>query len=279
MIEEMKLNAPTMIDRLLFLLRSTSHGNAFVSTYGTNFEYINPWYDRSSVAFYTESVMYDNDCSCGLNSSCTTQAAFIQRDSTVFLIIKGLKMGCTPSESFLASTLECFYDFLCIDLIYEMVNYSSNINPPNPLNLINSQFPMNITVGDLVKNLFIENWLTILNYSSYFDQCSPMLCSYTYVKQVDPFYAINFLLGLCGGLSVILKWICPNIVYIIAKIYQSRKKRTNFIAPISTIQITNNNIKSDQRNTHDDPSQLEATSADSTHPYSFFYFLKVIICI
>ena len=42
LVEQSKSNAPATFVRLLFLLRATNHGNAIVSTYGTNFEYYFP---------------------------------------------------------------------------------------------------------------------------------------------------------------------------------------------------------------------------------------------
>jgi hypothetical protein len=45
LVEQSKSNAPATFTRLLFLLRGTNHGNAIVSTYGTNFEYyFSGWY-------------------------------------------------------------------------------------------------------------------------------------------------------------------------------------------------------------------------------------------
>ncbi|CAF1393711.1 unnamed protein product [Adineta steineri] len=144
-------------------------------------------------------------------------------------------MGCTPSESLLASTLECFYDQSCINLIQTMAGYNKNITPI-PLNITNSRFLVNTTVMNLINDLFIEKWSTIMNYSSYFNRCSPMICSYTYIQQLDSFYTLIYLLGLYGGLTIILKWISPKIVYFINKIYQRRKKTISSIEPIPTIQ-------------------------------------------
>jgi hypothetical protein len=211
-----------------------------MTTYGTNFEYIIPWYDGLECAAITQAVTYDDNCSCALHANCTTQATFFQTQSSEILPIKGLKIGCTPSESFLNSTLECFYDTSCVNLIQEQTgnaNRSNDVDAPILLPMNGSRFPINTTMFNLVQELFTEEWLTTINYSAYFDQCSPTLCSYTFIEQINPFYTVTVLLGIYGGLNFILKWICPNIIYMMAKVYWWRKKRRNTIQPGSTIEM------------------------------------------
>ncbi|CAF4115857.1 unnamed protein product, partial [Adineta steineri] len=108
MINEAKSNAPSTFIRLLSLLQATNHGNAIVSSYGTNYQYIAFEYNLYQTTLYTQAMIYDNNCSCQLNSTCIINASFIEINSVQSTTIKGLKMGCTPSESLLASTLECF---------------------------------------------------------------------------------------------------------------------------------------------------------------------------
>ncbi|CAF1532537.1 unnamed protein product, partial [Adineta steineri] len=234
LIEQSQLDAPTAFNRILFLLRTINHGNAIVSTYGTNFEYtalLGPYINFALV----QAVTYDNNCSCGLNATCTTQANFISNNASEIIPVKGLKMGCTPSESLLASTLECFYDSSCIKLIQEQTNYNSSINTTIPLSQNSSHFLINTTVRDLVNVLFVEDWSTQINYSSYFEQCSPSMCSYTYIQQFNLIYTITFLISIYGGLTIALKWICPWIVRLVAKMNQYRKKKSNTVQPTNTI--------------------------------------------
>lgn len=196
-IEESQTEARRVFFRLFFLLRNVLDGNEITSSYGTDFKYVLPWYMKSISAAITEGMIYDQ-CSCELNKTCTSQANFIGRNSSKLIEIKGLKMGCTPSESLLRSTLECFYDLSCIDIL---------------------------DVGDLVNNVFIEKCPTTINYSAYFDQCLPALRSYQYIEQIDSLYTVTLLLSIYGGLSVVLKWICPLIVLLAAKLYRRWKTR------------------------------------------------------
>ncbi|CAF4166648.1 unnamed protein product, partial [Adineta steineri] len=235
LINESRLNAPTVFARTLSLIRSVNDGNAFISTYGTNFKYITPWETHVLIYAPTEAVIYDDECSCGLYSNCTSQARFIKTNSIETILIKGLKIGCTPSESLLLSTLECFYNQSCIDLIEEYTNYTSNVTH---LSSITSRFSVNTSINELVHNLFIEEWTTTMtNYSFYFKQCSPLLCSYTFTENFNVFSTITFLLSLQGGLTIILKWICPTIIRIIDKFYKYLKTRRNVIQPVNSLEM------------------------------------------
>jgi hypothetical protein len=121
---------------------------------------MDPLYKNGSTSIaYAQPLIYDDNCSCGFNSTSTTAASFNETQSAKLATIKGLKMGCTPSESFLASTLECFYDLSCINLIQE-ITHTNDTDVPIPLNLTNSRFAINTNVNNLVKELFVERPLT-----------------------------------------------------------------------------------------------------------------------
>ncbi|CAF3546539.1 unnamed protein product [Adineta steineri] len=239
LIEQSKSNAPATFRHLLFLIQTINHGNAFMSTYGTNFEYIVPKNASTESYLPTRALIYDDECSCGLYSNCTTQANFITFNSSGIIPIKGLKIGCTPSESFRASTLECFYDRSCINLIHQYTNYS---NSHDLLSTMKSRFSINTTIAELIDNLFIEQWSNKTNYISYFQQCLPSYCSYTSVQKFNLTYIITLLLSLQGGLTIILKWICPKLVRIASKIYDYRKRRRNTIRPVCIPERTSNDI-------------------------------------
>ncbi|CAF1018049.1 unnamed protein product [Adineta steineri] len=241
LIEQSKSNAPTIFRHLLFLIRTINHGNAFMSTYGTNFEYIVPKNTSSEYHTPTRALIYDDECSCGLCSNCTTQANFITFNSSgiTSIPIKGLNVGCTPSESFRASTLECFFDRSCIDLIHQYTNYS---NSHDLLSITNSRFSNNSTIAELIDSLFIEQWSNKTNYTSYFQQCLPSYCFYTSVQKFNLLDIITLLLSLQGGLTIILKWICPKIVRITSKLNDYRKKRRNTVRPVCVLEKTSSDI-------------------------------------
>ena len=243
-VQQSQSNANTTFTRLLSLLRVTNHGNAIISAYGTNFQMVAPWYDITGSSIVTESMWYDDNCSCALNGSCTSAAVFMGTDLSVGNItIQGLRMGCTPSEALFSSTLECFYNSTCINLIQQHINATTATSPmeeqPSPLSPNNTRFSVNAKLSELVEELFIERWSTSISYAGYFNQCAVSVCSYSYNERVDPLYTVTFLLGLYGGLTFVLKWICPKIVYLVERIYQRwKRRRNNTITPICTIEMT-----------------------------------------
>ena len=237
-IQHVQLSSPNILTTISLLIRNINFGNSIISTYQTNFKYFIPSYlgEPSFQSFQTESMIYDNNCSCALHLNCSSQA-YINK-----ITMKGLKIGCLPSEAFRLSTLECFYDASCIHTIKKSMNLTYKLKP---LSLItNQQFRINQTINELIQILFTKQWKTTLNYSVYFQRCSPSLCSYTYVQKLNPIYIVSFLLGLHGGLTIVLKWICPNIVQYITKIKNYRNRRSTVIHPqqslrtIPTIQST-----------------------------------------
>ncbi|CAF1040155.1 unnamed protein product [Adineta ricciae] len=239
LIEQNQPMTSNIFGRLFYLIRSINHGNAIISMYGTNFEYIVPWNDPRGMYAPTEALIYDEQCSCGLYSNCTTQANFIEINPLKLIPIQGLKIGCTPSESLLSSTLECFYNQTCLNLLQQYTNY---VNSSNALPIMTSRFLMNTTISKFVDDLFVERWTTKINYSSYYEQCSPLLCSYAYIQNFNLLYTITLILGLEGGLTIVLQWICPTIVQILFKIYQYRKKRKYPIQQNSSINETSINV-------------------------------------
>ncbi|CAF3965240.1 unnamed protein product, partial [Adineta steineri] len=77
LVNSSQLNAPNSFVSRLSLIRSINYGNAIMSAYGTNFQYIVPWGNPPYPAAITQALIYDDECSCALNMNCTTQAGFI----------------------------------------------------------------------------------------------------------------------------------------------------------------------------------------------------------
>ncbi|CAF0881578.1 unnamed protein product [Adineta ricciae] len=292
-VKQSQSSASIIVENFINLLRYVNHGNAIISTYESNYHYYPPkWYNSSLYSGFmalsslalSEAMIYDDGCSCGLVLNCTSQAKFFEENSSKNIWIKGLKIGCLPTEAFLSSTLECFYDQLCIELIQKQVNYMNE----TLISLTNStRFLHNTLIIDLVNELFIETWSTIVNYSIYFDYCSPLYCSYTYIQQLNSFYTITLLLGLHRGLSLILKWICPKLLYFLIKIYFLRKKRSNFVHSlrrndISTTDFSHSTFKSSkitQIPSYSDVASISPTTEQKTFSFNLLRFLCISLMI
>ena len=235
-IQQSESNAPILLSRFLFIIQAVIHGNAFMTIYQTNFQYLTHFYDPYKNYVFTEAMIYDDNCSCGLSPNCTTQAIFIENNSSNTTILAGLRMGCLPSESFHLSTLECFHNQSCIDLLHQYTNYP-NISIPRFIT--SNHFLSNTTVNELIAHAFTEQWKTRRNYSRYYHQCSPSSCSYTYIETFNILYIIALFFSLQGGLTLALKWICPKLILTVLKMYEYyRKRRRTSVHPaysLSTI--------------------------------------------
>jgi hypothetical protein len=226
-------DAHQTLKRVLFLIRSIHHSNAFISTYGSNFQYVLPWNKIEEIYAYTEAITYEQNCSCEFSSQCTSEGSFFEENSSQPIPIKGLKMGCAPSESFLGSTLACFYEQSCLSLLERYTNASLT----TPLSKSTTQFATDTPVDKLLEHLFLEQWKTTLRYSSYFQQCAALTCSYTSLQQFHLADLLTILLGFHGGLTLVLKWICPKLVRVIDRIFQCRRKRRCAVHPIATLVV------------------------------------------
>lgn len=159
---------------------------------------------------------------------CLTPAAFVWPNE---VRVKGLFIGCLPSEAFLASTLECFYDVDCVQLINREVLAKVRSVLLSPLaNDGRSKYALNASVGDLSSALFLESWSSNVSYEKYFDGCAPDSCRYSYVDHANVLYTFTTLLGLYGGLHVVVSWFSAHLITTIrlAQFLFAKKQR---IAP------------------------------------------------
>ena len=173
-------------------------------------------------------LTYDGGCSCALHSNCTRQALIVDSISHQDIALQGLKMGCTPSDSFRVSTLECFFNHSCLDVLRRST-IDNTTTFPTVLSLNHSRFDRHTTIEDLFDQLFIEQWWTASNYVSYYEQCAPSTCAYTYHQRHDFIHVVTILFGLHGSLSILLDWICPKLVQLYYKVYERRMRRRNAV--------------------------------------------------
>lgn len=174
-------------------------------------------YGNESNGYLTRSIprLYmNNTCNCVVSNSCQDYL----RVGPSNLTLLGLIIGCTPFEGLRLSTLECFYSTGCISTIITYLEYYTQIDgsPPNnfvpptgpliaipPLdNSIKSRFLPNSSIGSLINEMFIEDWINTSSYDSYFSVCAPSACRYEYTKYQDISDVATFLLSLYGGLTI-----------------------------------------------------------------------------
>jgi hypothetical protein len=126
------------------------------------------------------------------------------------LHVPGIKAGCIPHDSILNSTLECFYNATCIEML---IQFMGGTTFPDPLDdTVQSRFNPNTTVSSMFAELFIEEWRYISNFTGYFATCAPASCSYSYTERVNAAYMLITFFGFIGGVTVVLGFIAPVLV-------------------------------------------------------------------
>ena len=236
LLHQLETSIPTAFARSFDLAQAINRGNALMSVYESNYRYVTRA-NRTNprTVLYAEPVRYHFDsrnCSCDGQSKCFTPAAFVWPSS---LPIKGLFIGCLPSESLLASTVECFFDQSCVDLLHtEMLRNATDQRYRRMKSLgENKRRRLSSTVKDLLEKLFMETWTTNVSYERYFLRCAPNQCLYSYIDNANPLYVLTTLLGLYGGLKVVLTCWSAQLVCFVRSM-SNYCKRQRQITPTSS---------------------------------------------
>ncbi|CAF4440264.1 unnamed protein product [Rotaria sp. Silwood2] len=177
---------------------------------------------------------WNNNCSCGTSVSCVRSEGFYCRTTPCFFTsskpnktIPGLVASCLLVDSLLSSSLECFYNKSCLQMLIEWHSFgSSNVTiDPRVANItlldstVNSRFSPDTKLTNIVSQLFIEDWTSSTNFSFYYNQCAPDECTYTYEERFNRAYIIATILGIGGGLSIALRILILPVVKILRRLY------------------------------------------------------------
>ncbi|CAF3899998.1 unnamed protein product [Adineta steineri] len=150
------------------------------------------------------------------------------------MTIPGMFIGWFPYESVLISTLECFYDETCFSQIL------SHINSTKHFTILNSSSHENNTIESLANHLFIHSWSNETLFKSYFEQCNPLTCEYSYETRLDLIYILTIFIGLVGGLNIVFRLLSPLIIKSIYKLYyyirQCKRNKNNKEEQLTSVQ-------------------------------------------
>ena len=187
-ISQFQNNTLTKFSRSLKLVRDIINGNAFISSFSLNWHWPRELNDLVHPLPINPVIMNDG-CSCGTQSDCTDSGGIHHKlNNTPTFIIPGWNVGCSVVETLLHSTLECFYNETCLDLL---LNYTKTV-PEFLRSLINisiinssneSRFKSDTIIQNIADELFVEEWNINISYSSFYNQCAPNACYYTIQKE------------------------------------------------------------------------------------------------
>jgi len=219
---QFSINTLTRFSRGLQLVRDMTHGNTFISAYLLNwFWWVKP--SNRPRTLSTDAVTFNNSCSCGTRSDCVKSGGiYPPLIGDQLFSMTGWNVGCSSLETLLRSTFQCLYNQTCIDIlqshfldenqVYKVVNVTS-MNSSLP-----SRFQTNTYIVDIIDELFVEEWTININYSLFYQQCSPTHCSFIIRKSNTFLYILTQILAFYGGLTVSLRFIIPYIIQLASRI-------------------------------------------------------------
>lgn len=162
---------------------------------------------------YVEILMvapeYNEHCSCALSSSCRSllsiyNLSYTSYESIPLFSIPNFFIDCFPVDGLFQSTLECFYSRSCMIEIdqhmYLSLGESFNFSALDS----NQNWP-NETIESIVNRLMIDSWKKNLSYSSYYNTCAPLVCTFDYIGRSNIFVVVMTMISIFGGLSFGLK--------------------------------------------------------------------------
>ena len=229
LISQFRLSTTNDFLLSLLMIRDTTQSNALLSGDLTNYGLYTP---TGSIYINIYSQSYSN-CTCARSATCTFQSSlFDYRDNTILFSVPGIYTGCYVIESLLQSDLQCFYNQTCINKLQSFLFSYTPINATALDKSLSSQFLENSTIKEVVDQLMIEQWNSSIMYDSYYNECQPSQCTYTYETKNNAIYIVTTLFGLIGGLVTALQLIVPRLVKFIIFLIRKWRMRRAAVMPI-----------------------------------------------
>ncbi|CAF3670361.1 unnamed protein product [Rotaria sp. Silwood1] len=213
------------------------HAQSVFSTARTNADLLrNPYITLEPMKYLFNSIPQQlGNCSCALVDNCQNTVGFYNYTSndTSYSIelnfnVPKFFIGCSIIEGVRQSSLECFFNQTCLDVVQSNLNSEQSINI-SILENNATRFQPQTIIANIIDALMIEQWRENINYSQYYAYCEPKLCSYTIPLRNNALYVLTTLLALVGGLSAALRFLVPTIVKFIRNRLQQETNR-NMIA-------------------------------------------------
>ncbi len=201
--------------RTLRLVQATQYGDHLAASGSNSYFDVNV----TSNTFILNSSMDYDPCNCMLSRSCRS----LMRVYTVWEFtpayqfdIPGFFMGCFRLEALLNSTLECFYNQTCMDMVNAVViepcckgNFTAldaTLNSPNE------------SIDSVVNKLFVDKWSQKISFENYFTACAPQSCTYQYIGRQNLVFLVTSAISISGGLSTALEIVLLVLLWLMMKV-------------------------------------------------------------
>ena len=232
-IEKFQSQIPLKMLRELKLIAGLTQANALKSDYETNW-FFQVKQTGTGFDLSTEVITVPRhfaDCNCGTTSNCTQLSTIRTKNGTILFTIPDFYVGCLSTQALIQSTMQCFYNRSCLDQIQRNINYNQLTLNVTLLNISKpSRYPPQTSIEVMLRNMFVEEWNSQINYDQYYKQSQPSYCQYQYVEQYSV-SSVTKVTGLVGGINLGFRLITPFLVETF--FYSKRKffKTENMINP------------------------------------------------
>ena len=238
-MESLITSTSRLFMRTLLLIRETTQSNKLFSIFSTNTLLTRRYRSDQTMdiipLYISFSMNASSVCSCLEKPTCIAPT-YILTEAGLFPVnilftIPGLQTSCFILESLLKSTLTCFFNQSCIDQIRLYLTRSaitSNIPPLNASLL--TVFTPQSTIGDIVAQLMVEEWINTTSHQSYYNRCHAVDCTYSYVGKNNWLIILTKVIGTMSGLSAVLKIFAPRVAQIVQWITRNHRMiRPSFV--------------------------------------------------
>ncbi|CAF1289595.1 unnamed protein product [Adineta steineri] len=249
-IEQFKRTVPGSYQHALELIQANPEVNQLIVPLNSDFVSTKDIYNNEVFSLKPARHVFDyrfickspsNMCLCYVlfPNECVLET--IIRKGTLTKKIPRMYQTLFPLRSVLLSTLECFYNDTCLSYITREIN--SVVSPTNfstlNLSLLSIDESPYDPINILANKLFIQNWSNQSLYESYFNQCYPLTCQYTYESQFNIIYIITSIIGLLGGLHIVLQLVTRYTIKLSYKIWTKMisRRQNNTISTGETASI------------------------------------------
>jgi hypothetical protein len=212
LIRDWKFTTVNTSMHTLRLIRATTQGNQLSNGFANTKTYFN----SISREIIREARIYSG-CSCALSPLCRENVGlwYFNESTHAFdrtYLIPNFFTGCYSTEVLFASTLECFYNISCMLQIHSYLssNHSFTFSPLDA----NRSWPYE-TIETIVNQLMIDKWAQNISFTSYYNECAPLSCTFQYENRNTLLDAITAIISIFGGLSLgfqLIIWIGLQII-------------------------------------------------------------------
>ena len=253
-VAEFKTMLPASFQRVIQLIKANSEINQFITPMNSEFTggytvvkgyiFIYPFrYKRTEEQdSLTNDEISDKKSDCSSFSPIECYQKTMIKENVTNNTITGMVQTWFPFQSLLMSTLKCFYNDTCLSKIQHFINTTQS---PTNFTTLNSSSSSNNNQYDriekLANRLFIESWDNESFNESYFNQCHPLTCVYTYESRLSSIYILTTVIGFLGGLNVVLRLLLPLIVKLVARVWNNifqRPRNNSITGPIAASMRT-----------------------------------------